>query len=77
MSKSERKSKQRALRSEAAWTGGAEGTSKSIAFADRPSIKETQASDDVVAAVIVLRECEGPRVSELDCWCHVTMTSSA
>ena len=76
MSKSERKSKQRLLRSKAAWMGGAEGTSKSMAFADRPSVKGTKALDDVVAAVIVLCEWEGPGVSVFD-WCHVTMTSSA
>ena len=38
--------------------GGAEGTSKSIAFAERPRVKVTKASDDVVAADMV-EEVEG------------------
>ena len=39
--------------------GGAEGTSKSIAFAERPRVKVTKASNDVVLTADMVEEVGG------------------
>ena len=52
VSKSARKSKLRALRSPAAWTGGAGGAESSIVLAERQRVRVTKAGEDEVGVDI-------------------------